>query len=208
MAAKADNRVLARAIERVMDLDVPALRASVKDLRHKNPGASKKALAKKVFSKARWKATAAGVAFGLPANPWVSIPAAIGDMAVTLQVEVLAAAKVALLYDKNFFNKEDAQWELLVPVFGINAASQVMREFGVRGGMGVTRVAIKKYLSKETLKQFKKVMWKYFGLRVTQKGIITKTLPIVGGIIGGVWNWGEVASLRDRTIRYFEGKPI
>lgn len=85
----------------------------------------------------------------------------------------------------------------------MNASSQLLREMGVRGGMGVTRAAIKKYLSKETLKAFKKIMLKYFGLKVTQKGIITKTLPIIGGLIGGVWNYIEVGRVKKRSIKYF-----
>lgn len=141
---------------------------------------------------------------GLPANPWVAVPTATADVAVTLKTEVTAAARTAVIYDDRFFEDEDAQWELLIPVFGLNVSSQFARELGIRGGMGVTRAAIKKYLSKETLKQFKKIMLKYFGIKVTQKGIITKTLPIVGGLIGGGWNYIEVGRIRGRTIKYFE----
>ena len=83
-----------------------------------------------------------------------------------------------------------------------------MREFGVRGGMGLTRVGVKKYLSKEALKTLQKIMLKYFGIKVTQKGIITKTLPIVGGLIGGTWNYVEVSGIKKRAIKYFEGKEI
>ena len=68
--------------------------------------------------------------------------------------------------------------------------------------------AYEKYLTKETLKQFQKIMLKYFGIKVTQKGLITKTLPIVGGLIGGTWNYFEVSGIKKRTINYFEGKEI
>lgn len=165
-------------------------------------------MAEKAFSRAQWKATAAGVATGLPANPWVALPAATLDVAVTLKTEVLAAARTAVIYNEKFFEDEDAAWELLIPIFGIDVASQVLREFGIRGGMGITREAIKKYLSKETLKAFQKIMLKYFGIKVTQKGIITKTLPVVGGLIGGVWNYVEVGKIKNRTIKYFEGSEI
>ena len=59
--------------------------------------------------------------------------------------------------------------------------------------MEVTRVLIKQYLSKETLKQFKIIILKYFGIKVTEKAVITKTLPIVGGIIGSTWNYIAMA---------------
>ena len=144
----------------------------------------------------------------MPANPWVALPAATLDVAATLKIEVLAAARVAVIFDENFFDDEDAAWELLVPIFGINVGSQLVRQAGIRGGMGLTRAGIKKYLTKETLKQFQKIMLKYFGIKVTQKGLITKTLPIVGGLIGGTWNYFEVSGIKKRTINYFEGKEI
>lgn len=203
-----ENKALMKSLEWVIDIDPPAIVASVADERKNNPSASNQQLAENAFSKARWKAVATGVATGLPANPWVALPSAVLDVAATLKLEVLASARVAVIYDNEFFNDEDAAWELLIPIFGLNIGSQALRELGVRGGMGLTRAGIKKYLSKETLKTFQKIMLKYFGIKVTQKGIITKTLPIVGGLIGGAWNYIEVSGVKTRAIKYFGGKVI
>ena len=197
-----------KSLEWVIDIDTPAIIASVAEERRNNPTASNRQLAENAFSRARWKATATGVVTGLPANPWIAAPSAVLDVAATLKIEVLAAARVAVIYDVEFFKSEDAAWELLIPIFGINVGSQLLRELGVRGGMGLTRAGIKKYLSKETLKTFQKIMLKYFGIKVTQKGVIAKTLPIVGGIIGGTWNYAEVSGVKKRTINYFDDKRI
>ncbi|MEC4748102.1 hypothetical protein [Methylomicrobium sp. Wu6] len=199
-----ENKALMKALEWVVDIDPPAIVASVAAERNKHPGLTNKQLACKAFSQARWKATSAGVVTGLPANPWVALPAATTDVAVTLRTEVYAAARTAIIFDESFFDYEDAKWELLIPVFGLNVGSQFARELGIRGGMGVTRAAIRKYLSKETLKAFQKIMLKYFGIKVTQKGVITKTVPIIGGLIGGGWNYIEVGRIKSRTILYFE----
>ncbi|TMN32569.1 hypothetical protein [Pseudoalteromonas sp. S2755] len=199
-----ENKALTKALEWVVEIDPPAIIASVKAEREKYPNSTNRKLAEKAFSSARWKATSTGFATGLPANPWTAVPAATLDVAVTLRTEVAAVARAAVIYDENFFDDDEAKWELLIPIFGLNVGSQALREFGIRGGMGVTRVAIKKYLSKETLKQFKKIMLKYFGIKVTQKGVITKTLPVVGGLIGGGWNYIEVGRVRKRAISYFE----
>lgn len=201
------DTALMKSLEWVIDIDPAAIAASVAEDRQRNPHASNRQLAENAFSKARWKATATGVATGLPANPWVALPAAMADVAATLKLEAQAAARVALIYDDKFFDREDAAWELLVPIFGLNAGSQTFREIGIRGGVGVTRSTIKRYLTKDTLKAFQRLMIKYFGLKVTQKGLITKTLPIVGGLIGGTWNYVEVTSIRKRTINYFECAP-
>lgn len=203
-----ESKALMKSLEWVIDIDPPAIIASVAEDRKNKPGASNRQLAESAFSKARWKAVATGVATGLPANPWVALPSAVLDVAATLKLEVLAAARVAVIYDDEFFSNEDATWELLIPIFGLNIGSQALREFGVRGGMGLTRAGIKKYLSKGTLKTFQNIMLKYFGIKVTQKGIITKTLPIVGGLIGGTWNYVEVSGIKKRAIKYFEGKEI
>lgn len=197
-----------KSLEWVIDIDPPAIIASVAAERIQSPNLSNRKMAERAFSRAQWKATATGVATGLPANPWVALPAATLDVAVTLKTEVLAAARTAIIYNEKFFEDEDAAWELLIPIFGIDVSSQVLRELGIRGGMGVTQAAIKKYLSKETLKTFQKIMLKYFGIKVTQKGVITKTLPVVGGLIGGVWNYVEVGQIKKRTIKYFEGSEI
>jgi len=74
--------------------------------------------------------------------------------------------------------------------------------------MGGTRAAIKKFLAGNALKQFQKVMLKYFGLKVTQRGLITKTVPIIGGVIGAGWNFGEIHLVGRRVYRYFEGHQI
>jgi len=199
-----ESNALMKSLEWIVDIDPPAIIASVEAERIKKPNSSNRKLAVAAFSRARWKATATGIATGLPANPWVAVPAATLDVAATLKLEVLAAARVAVIYDKSFFEEQDAVWELLIPIFGINLGSQAFRQLGIRGGMGATRAAIRKYLSKETLKQFQKIMLKYFGIKVTQKGVITKTLPIVGGVIGGTWNFIEVGRIKNRTIEYFE----
>jgi len=199
-----DQNVLMGVLKWIVEVDVPAITASVESLKNSYPNLTKEKLAKKIFSRTQWKCAASGFVTGLPANFATMIPTAIGDVALTIRLEVIATAKVAIIYNPEFFNDEDASWELLVPVFGINAVSQIIQDTAIKGGQGLTRSVIKKYLSKETLKQFKKIMLKYFGLKVTQKGIITKTIPIIGGVIGGVWNWIEVHFLRKRVIKYFK----
>ena len=193
-----------KALEWVIAIDPPVIVASVAAERDDHPNLNNDQLAAKGFAKARWRASTTGAVTGLVANPWIALPAAVIDTAVSLRTETVAAARTAIIYDEHFFNNENAEWELLIPVFGIIITSQFFREIGLQGGKGLTRASIRKYLSTNRLELFKITMLKYFGMKVTQKGVITKTLPIVGGVIGGCWNYIEVGRVKKRSIKYFQ----
>lgn len=203
-----DESKLMKVLSWVVQVDPDAARQAVSELRTKYPEASNRDLARKFFSGARWKATATGVVTGLPTNPLAAAPAALLDVGTVLRIEANAVSRVALTFDEHFFAEENAEWELLVPLFGFDAVSQVAREAGMRAGMAVTRQMIRTYLSKGTLKAFQKVMLKYLGIKVTQRAVITKTLPVVGGLIGGGWNFAELTLLRNRSIAYFSGRQL
>jgi len=198
------DKTLSSLLDWVVDIDVADIQASVADERHHSPLASNQEMARKVFAGARWKAALTGLATGLPSNPWIALPAATADAAFTLKTEIAAAARTALIFDAHFFDEEQAKWELLIPVLGISTSSQLLRSLGVTGGVEVTRAVIHKYLQKESLRTFKQLMLRHFGMRVTQRGILTKTIPIIGGLIGGSWNYIEVGKIRRRTLLYVE----
>ncbi|MDI3290682.1 hypothetical protein [Polyangium sp. 15x6] len=205
---KSNDSLIRKAFDWAMSVDRDEELFFVNELARKYPTRNRRELADKIIGRARWWGVGSGVVTGLPANPWVAAPAAIGDVGAMLRAEVVMAARIALLFDPRYLDDGEPPYELLVPIMGSRAASEFMRELAIRGGMGTSRQAIKKILTKETLKQFKRIMLKYFGLKVTQRGIITKTLPIVGGVIGGTWNYAEVKIVGDRVYSYFEGKAL
>jgi hypothetical protein len=51
-------------------------------------------------------------------------------------------------------------------------------------------------------------MLKYFGLKVGQRAVISKSLPIVGGLIGSTWNYAELRIVGRRAYDYFADRPI
>ena len=71
-----NDSTLVKALSWVTDVDIPAAKASVEELRRQHPQLSREKLAKKAFSKALWKATATGIATGMAGNPWAAAPAA------------------------------------------------------------------------------------------------------------------------------------
>ena len=114
------------------------------------------------------------------------------------------AARIAFVYDPSFFEEENARYVLLVPVFGGSVASQILWDLGKRGGEELTFLLIKKHISKQTLRTLKRVMLKHFGMRIAQRGIIAKTVPIVGGAIGAGWNLQETRVIARRVVQFFD----
>ncbi|WP_413440135.1 hypothetical protein [Synechococcus sp. MIT S1220] len=198
------NEKLHQAFELITDIDKEKVRNAVKNARMANPLMSDLELATNFFDQSRLKAAAAGFGLGVAGNPLAIVPSAIADITITTKTEVFAAACAAETFHEGFLDSETARMELLVPVFGMGAMDQLAAELGIRAGKELTKDLIKKHLSKETLKQFKKIMLKYFGIKATQKGIITKTLPIVGGFIGASWNAIEVSVMKNRVIKYLQ----
>ncbi|MDQ7839247.1 MAG: hypothetical protein RDU59_12235 [Thermodesulfobacteriota bacterium] len=199
---------LTQAFDTALEFNVDEVKAYVSGLKDKYTGLTNEELAQKVIRGTKWKTTLTGAVTGAPSNPWVSVGAAAVDVGILFRCELGMAARIATIFDETFFDEPDAQYELLIPLFGGQVVSQLLREAGVRAGMGVTRAAIRKFISKEVLKIVKKLALKYLGLKLTQRAIITKTLPIVGGVIGGAWNHAETSLVGKRVIDYFNDKAV
>jgi hypothetical protein len=197
-----------KAFEWAVSVDVDRATAQVAELREKHRRGSNPELARRLLRSARWWATGTGFVSSLPSNPWVAGPAGLADAASVLRIEIALAARIALLYDEAFFDDETAAYELLVPIFGAKVVDEVLREMTLSGGMDISRQVMKKYLTTKTLREFKKIMLKVFGVRATQKGVVTKTIPILGALAGGVWNFSELTVVGKRTIAYFENEPM
>jgi hypothetical protein len=204
----ANDSKLLRMLDWIIDLEPAMIRHDAAGLQLRYPGVGNAILAQHIFAETRWKATASGALTGLPSNLAVAAPAALIDVAALLRLEARAAARVACLYDPDFFEDGEAKWEVLIPVFGLNVISQLARQAGMRAGMAVSRQALRKLLSKGGFQALKRILLQHFGARVSQRALITKTVPLVGALIGGAWNYGEVTLLRARCVRYFAEEDL
>jgi hypothetical protein len=199
---------LMRLLDWVIDLEPQLIAQDASALKLRYPGVSNEILAQHVFAQARWKATASGALTGLPGNLMVAAPAALLDVTTLLRLEAHAAARVACLYHPDFLQDEEAKWEVLVPVFGLSVVSQIARQAGMQAGMAMSRTVLRKLVSKGSWRALKRILAQHFGARVSQRALITKTVPLVGALIGGAWNYGEVTLLRARCVRYFAEQDL
>jgi hypothetical protein len=76
------------------------------------------------------------------------------------------------------------------------------------GGREMTQKMLRDLLARDGVARLRKWMFTQLGIRVTKRGLASKIIPVVGGIIGGTWNYIEVSIVAGRVSRYLEGKTI
>ena len=186
----------------VISFDVCKVRQEVLLLRRRFPEATTYQLAEQAFSDVRLQVISAGAAMGLAANPLLSVAGALADLSVTTRAQLFAAACAAELLIPGFLDSDTARHELLFPVLGGSVISQLGVEFGLKAAQTATREFVVRLMNRRGLQAVNAVLTCVFGRRVTQRALITKTIPLVGCVIGGAWNAMEVEVVRNRTLRY------
>lgn len=191
-------------ILRALTPNIERAREAVQAEQGKRPDATPAEIAQQLINGTSWKLGTTGFMSGLPSNPLIALPAGAVEALATVHEQMQLAARVALAYDPQFFDAESAMDELMVPLFGAAKVGEALKGTTVKVSSHMTRQAIRATLKGETLKQFKKLMLKYLGIKITQKALITKTIPIVGGVIGGGWNYAQTKAIGKRVIIYME----
>ena len=186
----------------VISFDDCKVRQEVELLRRRFPEATTYELAEQAFSDVRLQVITAGAAMGLAANPLLSVAGALADLSVTTRAQLFAAACAAELLIPGFLDTDTARHELLLPVLGGSVISQLGAEFGLKAAQTATREFVVRFINQRGLRVMNAVLTRVFGRRVTQRALITKTIPLVGCVIGGAWNAMEAEVVRNRTLRY------
>lgn len=199
---------LSRVLDLTLAIDRNAEKAFVQSLRQRHPDLSREQLIDRLTRRARWWGAGVGFVTGVGSNPWAALPAALADVAAVLHVEVRLACRIALLFDPQYLDDPEPPYELLVPIFGARAASELAGRAVVQGGREVTQRLLSSLLAGGGVTQLRGLLLKHLGLRVTQRGVVTKLVPIAGGVIGGGWNYAEMTFVSRRVRRYFEGETI
>jgi hypothetical protein len=172
------------------------------------PKDSPERLAERAVSQAKKLLAVAGAGTGLVANPMAAAPLALAEAGIVLRSEAKMAGVVAALLEPTVLQDTDAFTADIMSIVFPSAASQALREFTVRAGQATTKTLIRKYISKDVLKALVRFAAKYLGLKLTQRALITKAVPLVGAVIGAVWNWSEVKLVGNRAIQYYRNENI
>jgi hypothetical protein len=203
-----EDSIVTRSLEMALAVDPYESRAYVDGLRARYPEMDRRQLADHMIQRARWWGAGFGFMTGMPQNPLITVQAVFTDMAALLRTEVILACRIGLLFDRHLLDANEPPYELLVPIMGTRAASEVARNALTIGGMELTRQALRSFLRAGGIKTFRRIMLKYFGIRVTQHGLMTRAVPLVGGLVGGGWNYMELKLVGERVYKYFEDSTL
>lgn len=185
--------------------DIDDCRKEAQRLRLENPNETAELHARRVVKESRKWAAGVGAATGLAASPITFLPAAIADAAMMLKLEGKLAGTIAALLDPESLEDPDTfRKEILRAVFP-GAVSQALRKFGVRAGEQATKNLVRRLIGREAAKDVGERAAKLLGIRLTEKAIATKTVPLVGAGIGAAWNWVEIQAVGNRAVDYHLG---
>lgn len=199
----AESPVMQRAFEWAIGIDELPVQNTLEQLSARHPQETVEQLAWRIVRSYRRQGVSAGFITGLPANPWLALPASAADVAAMIHLEMRLAAHIALLYEPEFFQRENARYELLVPIFGSEMLRDIVLRFIGNGEATPTRSMIERIFNKESMKAVRSLLLKHFAIRITRKALFAKMIPVVGGFIGGAVNYMEVRDVGGRIIDYF-----
>lgn len=186
--------------------DRQACRGSALELAQHHPDESPQMLAQRVVADAKKWGAAAGGATGAAASPLFMVPAAMADVAAMLRIEGHMAGTIAALLDPDSLDHpERFEADVLSVVFP-GVVSQALRQIGVRAGQQITRTLIRKYLGEQLIQSVTRLSARYLAVKLSQKAVLTKTVPMVGMGIGAGWNWLEARLVGQRAIRYYQDR--
>ncbi|MEO6437424.1 MAG: hypothetical protein ABIP55_16895 [Tepidisphaeraceae bacterium] len=200
--------MLALDLQKLLSWLIPDLddcRREAERLRLEDPNATPEQHARRAVKESRKWAAGVGAATGLAASPLTFLPAAVADAAAMLKLEGKLAGTIAALLDPQSLNDPDTfKKEILRAVFP-GAVSQALRKFGVRAGEEATKNLVRKLIGREAAKDVGERAAKMLGIRLTEKAIATKAIPLIGAGIGAAWNWVEIQAVGNRTVDYHLG---
>jgi hypothetical protein len=202
---KPDNK-LVKAFSWATTVDPEACKAIAEAKRRTMVGKTPREVARAIVSSYARKGGLEGFVTGLPTNLFIAFPGALADAGVLLRFFATMSGTLGYLANPDYFDDPDWRHDLLVTLAGAATIGKIFQELGMNFSKQAAKQLIRKYISKEFLRALKRWVLKWLGKKITQRAIITRALPIVGGLIGGAWNYVEIRTVGGRLVNYhFDG---
>lgn len=163
-------------------------------------------------------AKAAGVSFaaGLPANPALMLPAGAADVASYFGFALNMAQQLAYLFGEDaLFDgdsrdiSEEAKVRLIAylgVMFGAAGAAALLADVSKQAGMAMGKKVAGKALTKTAWYPLLKKVGGMLGQTITKKTVektITKSVPIIGGVVSGGLTYASFRPMGNRLAKTF-----
>ncbi len=186
----------------------------VEKLRRKNPGATPEQLALIAIDKIKWKVWLIAVVAGVFSNPVFCVLLAWVETKKLIKWQVETSAKIAGIFapdtlaDSSLFESDILA--ILMPQavdeeLELAARTTIQPAVGAAGTHVVkhaTRAVIRTVISKNVLKFVKRMAWRFFAVKVTQRAILTKAVPLAGILVGVLMNHHEITRTGKNAIEH------
>jgi hypothetical protein len=187
----------------------------VDKLRQKFPGRSSEELAWIAVDKVKWKVWLIAIVAGAFSNPLLCVLLAWIETKKIIKWQVETAAKIAGIFEPELL-LDRAEFEgYFLSVMMPQAVDEPL-EFAARAGgqaaLGAavshvgrhaTHAVIRRVVAKDLLKHIKRFAIRYLGVKVTQRAILSKAVPVAGIVVGVVMNHYEINKTGREAIKHF-----
>lgn len=196
-------------LEQILTFVIPDpddCRRAARELRLENPDATAEQAAELAVKQSRKWAVSIGATTGAFASPISMLPAAFADAVAMMKLEGKLAGTIAALLDPESLSDPAAfRRDIFRSVFP-GAVSQTLRKMGVRAAEASAKSAVRRITTHAATKELTERATKSLGVRLTEKALASKTVPLVGAGIGAAWNYAEVHAIGRRAIDYHLGR--
>jgi hypothetical protein len=198
------RELLGQAIQWAIDIDPAEVRGTLLRLERARPGLTGEELAQAVIEHARRRTAAVGVSTGLPGNLLLSSGVAMAEAAVVLRSQAMMVAQIGECLRPGFLNRPEARFELLVPLMGAGPTADALRRHGVAcRPHELTHNAACRHLRDGRGRALGDWLVRGYARYLARKTGLTKLMPVIGGVLGGGWNYAETWAAGRRALEYF-----
>ncbi len=154
----------------------------------------------------RWqknKAGAVGFMTGLPGI--MTIPVTLpANLASVLFIQIRMIASIAYMggYDLNDDRVKTLCFTCLV---GAATGNKILKQAGITVGQKIAKTSLQKKLPGAVLTKINKAVGFRLLTKFGQRGAINlhKAIPIIGGVIGGIYDYGLTRAIGNRAVKLF-----
>jgi len=175
------------------------------ELRRSHPDATDRELAHKLVAFYARRGAVAGFLSGLATNPFLALPAAVADVAALLRFYANLSATVGCLADPDYFDEPGWEADALVMLAGRRAVSRVLQGVAVEGVKRTSHDLLQRQARAAVVRALGQGAAGRVGTKITQRALVAKLVPILGGLVGGAWNYLEMRSVGRRIVRFHFG---